>query len=155
MKLIAFLFFCSCLCTTASAQKLPSPSRTVYKCGEGDKIHYSDSPCLGATKVDVEPTRGLNASSGKTRIGKDVQREQFQEAFADVLRPLTGMDAKQLDTAGQRMKLAPDLQRRCKLLDSEIPKAESAERLATQGEPLKYAQAHLFSLRSIYRQSGC
>ena len=155
MKLTACLIICSCLLTAATAQKLPTPSRTVYKCGEGEKIHYSDSPCIGATKIDVEPTRGLDSSSGKTRIGSDVRREQFHEAFADAIKPLTGMDAKQLDASGRRMKLASELQKKCRQLDSEIPIAESTERQATAGDDLKSAQVRLFNLRSTYRQTGC
>lgn len=149
------LTVCLLLSTYTFAQKLPNPTRTVYKCGVGDKVQYSDSPCLGATKVDVEPTRGLDTSSGRTRVGKDVQREQFNESFAEAVRPLTGMDAKQLDALGQRMKLSPELQRRCKVLDQEIPRAELAERQAEKGDALNAVQALLYKLRSAYRQSGC
>jgi hypothetical protein len=70
------------------AQKLPSPSREVFRCEVDGKVAYSDAPCLGAQKVNVEPTRGLDASSGQRRIGADVRREQVNEAFADALRPL-------------------------------------------------------------------
>ena len=44
--------------------KLPPTSRTVYKCQEGAKTVYSDEPCLGAQRINVEPTRGLDKSSG-------------------------------------------------------------------------------------------
>ncbi|MEK8086891.1 hypothetical protein WNB94_10760 [Aquabacterium sp. A3] len=47
--------------THAIATSLPPPSRTVYKCEVGGKVHYADSPCVGAQKVDVTPTRGMNA----------------------------------------------------------------------------------------------
>ncbi|MBK1714845.1 hypothetical protein CKO43_18960 [Rubrivivax gelatinosus] len=50
--------------TAAQAQKLPTPSRDVFRCESNGKVIYSDSPCIGAKKVDVEPTRGLDASSG-------------------------------------------------------------------------------------------
>jgi hypothetical protein len=52
--------------------KLPAPSRTAFKCEVAGKVVYSDSPCLGAQKIDVEPTRGLNKSTGRKLIGYDV-----------------------------------------------------------------------------------
>lgn len=58
-----------------------------------EKMVYSDSPCLGAQKIDVEGTRGLSKSSGCEQVGNDVRREQHRETFADAIRPLTGMDA--------------------------------------------------------------
>lgn len=45
----------------ALAQSLPPSSRTVFKCEVAGKVVYSDTPCLGASKVDVEPTRGKDA----------------------------------------------------------------------------------------------
>ena len=39
--------------SSASAQTLPPTSRTVYKCEDGNKVRYSDSPWLGAKKVDA------------------------------------------------------------------------------------------------------
>jgi len=51
----------------AQTVKLPEPTRTVFKCEEAGKVTYSDAPCLGAQKVDVQPTRGLNKSSGTER----------------------------------------------------------------------------------------
>ncbi|OYU45296.1 MAG: hypothetical protein CFE44_08220, partial [Burkholderiales bacterium PBB4] len=63
----------------AQAGVLPPPIRTVYKCEDGKKTHYSDTPCVGATKVDVPPTRGLNTSSGREWVGAAVRRAQSHE----------------------------------------------------------------------------
>jgi hypothetical protein len=84
------------------AQTLPPTTRTVFKCEIKGKLIYSDDPCVGAQKLDVEPTRGIDSASGQRRLGADVQREHHQEAIAEIARPLTGMDAKQLGTAGRR-----------------------------------------------------
>ena len=62
--------------TLGHAQKLSPVSRTVFKCQVAGKTVYSDSPCLGAKQIDVEPTRGLNQTSGRVRVGADVAREQ-------------------------------------------------------------------------------
>ena len=150
----ALLLLASATSTVAFAQKLPPPSRTVFKCEEAGKVVYSDAPCLGAKKVNVEPTRGLNKSTGQERIGQDVRREQQREIMADALRPLTGMDAKQLDRSGRRMKLSTEEQKACRNLDSEIPRIEGREKLAS-GQEFEGVQRRLLSLRTAYRSAGC
>lgn len=82
--------------THAIATNLPPPSRTVYKCEVGGKVHYSDSPCVGAQKVDVTHTREMNKCSRRELTGLDVRREVFREQLSDVVRPVTGMNAQSL-----------------------------------------------------------
>jgi len=137
------------------AQSLPPPGRTVYRCEEGGKVSYSDSPCLGAQKLEIEPTRGLNQSSGRQQIGKDVRRERNQEQLAEAIRPLTGMTVEQLDLFGRRQRLAPATQQSCKRLDGLIPKAEAAENAASAGSARDAAQRRLLALRTDYRQLNC
>jgi hypothetical protein len=56
------------LATAASAvsfaQTLPTPSRTVFKCNVNGKTTYSDSPCLGAERLEIEPSRGVGKTAG-------------------------------------------------------------------------------------------
>jgi hypothetical protein len=138
----------------APAQKLPPPSRTVYKCEVKGKVVYSDDPCLGAKKMEIEPTRGLNQSTGVKREGADVRREHHREGLAAALRPLTGMDAKKFDKEGRRMKLQPEAQRECRLLDRSIPAHENKERLAGIHER-EAAQRELHALRVRARELKC
>lgn len=139
----------------ASAQSLPPPSRTVFKCEAGGRVIYSDSPCLGASKIDVEPTRGLNKSTGRVREGHDVQRERWNEGLAEALKPLTGgKDAKQLSNMERRMRLPPEAQRECRTLDSRIPEQEALEARASAAE-LQSVQRELFASRSRWRHLGC
>lgn len=138
----------------ANAQSLPPPAKTVFKCEEGGKIVYSDSPCLGARKIDVEPTRGVSKLSGKERIGSAVQNERLQEQIAEAVRPITGMNPKQLDTFGRRQKLSSAAQRECLRLDEQVMTAERDERIAT-GPVLADIQARLFGLRKRFRELGC
>ncbi|MEZ0236863.1 MAG: hypothetical protein ACAH06_02255 [Methylophilaceae bacterium] len=118
------------------------------------KVTYSDAPCLGAKKVDVEPTRGLSASSGQERIGPDVRRERQREQFVEAVRSITGKDAKQLDVQAKRVKLSASAQRECEALDRAIPEAEQQERSAS-GEALRSVQAGLLSLRQRSVSLGC
>ena len=94
------LLMCLLLCNLAQAQPLPPPSRTVFKCDEGGRVVYSDRPCLGAKKIEVEPTRGVSRLSGRERVGSDVQREVFRENVAEALRPATDMNPRPRSAAG-------------------------------------------------------
>lgn len=138
----------------ASAQNLPAPSRTVFKCEVDGKVTYSDAPCLGARKLEVEPTRGLNKMSGTVRTGADVRREQHREIVAEAIKPLTGKNAKELETHGRRMRLAPEARNECQRLDGEIAMMERKERQASGG-PLMEAQQALLEVRLRYRELGC
>ncbi len=138
----------------ARSQPLPPVSRDVFKCVVAGKTVYTDSPCLGAQKIDVEPTKGLNKSSGRELIGNDVRREHTREAIAGALRPLTGMDAKQLDVQGRRMKLSADSQRECSLLDVDIQSIEKEER-NVKGAALADIQTRLLRARQRFKEQGC
>jgi hypothetical protein len=136
------------------AQSLPLPSRTVFKCSGGGKVSYSDSPCLGAEKIDIEPTRGVSKLSGSERIGNDVRREKHRELIAEAIRPVTGMDAKQMDTFGRRMKLTPDSQRECQRLDVQLAEVENREK-AVAASSLAEQERELYRMRLRFRELRC
>jgi hypothetical protein len=140
--------------TLSHSQKLPPVSRTVFKCQVAGKSVYSDSPCLGAKQIEVEPTRGLNQSSGRFQTGADVAREHNRETFAEAVRPLTGMDAKQLAVLGRRNKLSPEAQRECPRLDADLWAAQQVEKKAASSD-LKDVQLKLFQLRRRFQELGC
>lgn len=135
--------------TLVQAQALPPTSRTVFKCNLNGKVTYSDAPCLGAERIEIDPSRGVGKASGA-----DVQRERQRELVAEALRPLTGMNARQLDVAGRRMKLSPEAQRDCRVLGEKIPELEGvvARASAEQRDP---AALQLLSLRSRFRELRC
>jgi hypothetical protein len=137
-----------------SAQALPPPSRSVFKCDQGGKTVYSDTPCLGAQRIEVEPTRGVSKLSGKERIGADVQHEHFRELMSDAIRPLSGMDRKQYATFEHRYRLNPEAQQECRRLDTHLPPLERQE-LQTSGADLAAVQQQLFTLRKRFRELGC
>lgn len=147
-------FACAFFTTQASTQTLPSTSRTVFKCEVAGKTFYSDSPCLGAKTIHVEPTRGLNKSSGREVIGSDVRHEQHREIVAEAILPLTGMNAKQLAIQARRMKLPAQSQRECQRLDAEIPAMERREK-NTPPASLTEIQVQLFRMRHSFREQGC
>lgn len=136
------------------AQSLPPPAKTVFKCEENGKVVYSDSPCLGAKTVDVEPPRGVSRLSGQERVGSAVQQERLREHIADAMRPLTGMNPQQYETFGRRQKLPADAQRECQRLDGRIPLVEAEERQAS-GQGLADIQLRLLGLRKRFRELAC
>lgn len=137
-----------------SAQALQPPSRNVFKCDQGGKTVFSDAPCLGAQRIEVEPTRGVSKLSGKERIGADVQHEHFREQMSDAIRPLSGMDRKQYATFERRYRLSPEAQQECRRLDTHLPPLERQE-LQTSGADLAAVQQQLFTLRKRFRELGC
>lgn len=144
-----------CLTGIVHAQgKLPPTSRAVYKCTTDGKVVYSDEPCLGAEKINAEPTRGLNQFTGNVQRGRDVQNEINREAFAQAVRPLTGMDANQLAVETRRQQLTPYARRQCQKLDQEILAGEAQKRSATGNDRGQLQQA-LFNNRTLHKRFGC
>lgn len=138
----------------AQPSSLPQPTRTVFKCQTAGKIIYSDEPCLGAERLDIEPTRGMNKSTGTERIGKDVQHEKTREIFSEAIKPLTGMTPAQNAVQVKRYALPSAAQSECRQLDGKILQAEKSER--TDWLPQKSdAQLSLFRLRKRFRELYC
>ncbi|MBS0315631.1 MAG: DUF4124 domain-containing protein, partial [Proteobacteria bacterium] len=110
----------------------------VYKCKYQGHTEYTQEPCLSGTVVDTTPTRGIDKSTGTIRKGADVQRQEFQEGFANMVKPATGMTPEQLEQYGRRIKLAPKDREECSRLDQQMPEAESQDQGTT---PAGKAQA--------------
>lgn len=142
------------LAGAAYAQNLPQTSRTVYKCVVNGKVSYSDEPCVGAERIVVEPTRGMNKSTGRELSGKDVQREHQTELIADAVKPITGMNRQQYETARRRVYLPPEAKAECNRLDLQLPRMESTEQAST-GERKAIVQSSLMALRKRQRDLGC
>ncbi len=138
----------------AWAQSLPQPSRTVFRCEVEGKVTYSDSPCLGARRIQIEPTRGVSKLSGRERIGNDVRVERHREIMAEALQPLTGMDAKKMQLFGRRLKLEPTERQECFDLDGDLATLEQRESTSS-GSQLQSVQGSLLKLRIRYRELGC
>ena len=138
----------------AQSIKLDKPTRTVYKCNVDGKVAYSDTPCLGAERIDAEPTRGLDKSSGASRVGPDVAAEKRRELMDEAIKPLTGMSSKQMDVERRRFSLPPESKQECKVLDVSIGETEGKERVA-QGSAKSPLQQNLFALRKRFKELKC
>lgn len=139
---------------SAFSQSLPTPTRTIYKCKINGKLAYSDEPCLGAERLEVEPTRGVNKLSGKERVGADVRHELWRENFAGALHPITGMDARQLDARARRQKLDGQAQGECARMDRLLYRTEEMERTAGPNDKPE-VQRDLLVMRKRFRDLRC
>lgn len=127
---------------------------STYKCQYGTRTEYSDEPCMGAKVVDTTPTQGMDKSTGVSRKGKDVQRVEQREALATAIRPLTGMNAEELEKAGRRQQLPVAHQRQCAALDGAIPAQEMAARNAADTDKAK-ADVKLYRSRKQFKTLKC
>lgn len=146
--------FAALVATPAFPQKSPSPSREVFKCEEGGKVVYSDNPCLGARRVLVEPSRGLDSKSGKKRTGTDVRKENLNAQTAEALSPVFNETAQQRAVRHRRAKLAASAKSECNRLDVRIPQLERTE-MSAKGHDLTVLQQELLGARQQYRFTGC
>lgn len=138
-----------------SQAQLPAPGRTIYKCDVGGKIAYTDEPCLGAQRLDIVPTRGLDKLSGQVRTGADVAREQRQENLARAIKPLSGMNEQQFATHVRRHRLEAGAQRECRTLEAALVDNERREREGGAREAMVSLQHETLALRKRYRKLGC
>lgn len=150
----ALLGFSFILAATSALAQLPAPTRTVYKCQIDGKIRYSDEPCVGARRIDVTPTRGVDRLSGSARTGKDVAREIWSEQFSEALKPISGMSAAEFSAASRRNSLSGNSQRECRQLEIAILVSEKKEQSASKPY-VQSIQQELFILRKRFKVLGC
>ena len=142
--------------TFAEAQSttLPKSSRTVYKCVVAGKVVYTDDPCVGAQLGNVEPTRGMNKSTGRELTGADVRREKQNEVFAEAVKPITGKTSKQMEVQRSRVFMSAQANAECENLDREVEHAEAREK-ALPIVAKAPVQRELFALRKRHRELRC
>lgn len=154
LSVVALLGVPFLLSANSARAQLPAPTQTVYKCTIKGKISYSDEPCLGAERIDVTPTRGVDRLFGSVRIGKDAAREIRSEQFARGVQPITGMNEAEFATAARRARLSSESQRECRQLEAAIVASEKAER-SGYDPVFKSTQQELFRLRKRYKTLSC
>lgn len=117
-------------------------------------VSYSNEPCIGATVVDTTPTQGLDKSSGVSRKGRDVRREESSRVLNEAMRPLTGLSHEEAKIQQRRFKLPASVELECQWLDVRLPSQEAAVKNA-DAQNREKAEAQLFLSRSRFRNLGC
>lgn len=129
-------------------------AQSVYRCETNGQVAYSHEPCVGARVVDTTPTQGLDKSTGVSRKGRDVRREELSRAFNEAVRPITGRSHEEAKLLERRFKLSVSAQAECKLLDMRLPHQEQAVRTSTPAAKTE-ADVQLFLSRRRFRELGC
>ncbi len=140
--------FCMPAVQAQNRTTLPPTGRTVFKCAVGNKTVYSDDPCPGAQRIDIEPTRGFSNSTGRERVGTDVARENHRDQMAEIWKPMVNMTPNPWAVHERRHKLTPQERQECARLDSGIAQLEAKERSeSAEGRPVVQQQLHLLRKR--------
>ncbi|WP_051236448.1 DUF4124 domain-containing protein [Ottowia thiooxydans] len=128
----------------------------VYRCEVNGKASYSDEPCLGAKRVDVTPTRGLDKLSGKSQKSQEVRREELNKDMAAVERPLLRQTPEERATWRRRARnhLTPEEMAECYVRDPRIEGLEKQEKTA-KGVELQQVQQQLLKERQRQRKLKC
>lgn len=126
----------------------------VYRCETNGKVSYSDAPCVGAKVINATPTQGIDKMTGQSRKGRDVQREEFNAAFDNALRPLHGRSHADMDVIRRRVKLPRGDQAQCASLDNRLPQLES-DAAETSGDAKARADIDLYKARKQFFDLRC
>lgn len=139
---------------TACLASAIAQAQSVYRCETNGRVAYSHEPCVGAKVVDTTPTQGLDKSTGVSRKGRDVQREELNRALNEAVRPITGRSHEQAKLLERRFKLPASAQAECDQLDMRLPDQEQAVRTSTPAARAE-AEVQLFLSRRRFRELGC
>lgn len=115
---------------------------------------YSDAACVGAKVIDATPTQGMDKMTGRTRKGKEVQRDEFNRQFDKALRPLHGKSHEEMNSARRRVYLPAQEQARCARLDDLLPSLEGDTKRA-EGAAKAKADVGLYQARKQFFDLKC
>ncbi len=139
---------CASVVQAQNSTTLPPTGRIVFKCVVGKKAVYSDDPCPGAQRIDIEPTRGFSRSTGRESVGADVARENHRDQMAEIWKPVTGLTPRQLAVHQRRYPLTLQDRLECDSLDAGIAQLENKERAAPlEDQPAVKQQLYLLRKR--------
>ncbi len=142
----------------AHAQKL-GESRQVFRCERNGKVTYTDEPCIGATEVDVTPTKGMETHQGANQRNPEYMNkraaEMRREGIANALQPITGMDQATLERSQRRMRLAPAVREECDELDRSLSRLQQGVQRQTDAASETKRQRELFEARKRFKDLKC
>lgn len=143
----------------ALAQPVSPASRSAYKCTIDGKTVYSDEPCLGAQKIDIEPGKAANATTRSSSTSSNARRQQPRpepkaEPSAEGDHASTDVETKPAQVLSGRARLSSASQRECRDLESSITVLEREEKEASKSD-LPRVQGQLFTKRKRFVDLGC
>lgn len=134
---------CISVCAPASAQ-------TVYKCGSGRSVTYTEKPCS---------MRIVNTEQAEVRVKPnpkevDVRRIEQNRIMARAMRRRAGESAGQFATRRRRARLMPEDRAECTRLETRMP-VEQASMINPDKEEVLKAETALGKSRKQFSALRC
>lgn len=129
---------------------LPSAAQTVYKCGSGRALKYSDRPCAGRIVNTADAPVPARAKPGHV----DVRRLKENRILAQSLRRRPGESAQQFELRRRRAALLASDRAECARLDTRMP-VEQARLDNPDPQEVSSAAAALEQSRRRFRELRC
>lgn len=128
----------------------PVAAQTVYKCGSGGAVRYSDRPCTGRLVNTAEAP--VPAKPEPRRA--DARRLKENRVLAQSLRRRPGESAQQFEVRRPRAALLASDRAECARLDVRMP-VEAASMNSPDPEEVSRAATALEQARKRYGQLRC
>lgn len=128
----------------------PSAAQTVYKCGSGSAVKYSDRPCIGR----IVNTADAPVPAKPHPRHADVRRLQENRILAQSLRRRPGESAQQFELRRRRAAMLASDRAECARLDTRMP-VEEARMDNPDPQEVSSAAAALEQSRRRFRELRC
>ena len=129
---------------------LPASAQTVYKCGSGGSVTYTEKPCSRRTVNTDQAPVPAKPNPKET----DVRRIEQNRVLAKSMRPREGESAEQFETRRRRARLLASDRDECARLDTRMPVEEESMKNPDKAEVLKAEEA-LGTSRKRFAELKC
>jgi hypothetical protein len=128
----------------------PASAQTIYKCGSGRSVTYSEKPCS---------RRIVNADEAPVPVKPnprqvDVRRIEQNRVLARAMRPRPGESAEQFKTRRHRARMLATDREECARLEKRMPVEQASMNNPDKDEVLKF-EAALGESRKRFSELRC
>jgi len=138
----------------AAAVPSAKAQTTVYQCGSGASITYSEKPCVGGRIVNTDDAPVPQPPKQKDNKVQDARRLEHNKALAQAMKPNAGESAEQFEKRRRRAAMMDADSAECARLDKRIPVEEASLTNPDKAEVEK-AEAALVISRARFAKLGC
>jgi hypothetical protein len=135
------------LCISVSA---PASAQTVYKCGSGRSVTYSEKPCSKRVLDTDQAPIPVKPNPKET----DVRRIEQNRILARAMRPRPGESADEFKARRQRARLLATDREECARLDKRMP-VEQASMINPDPREVLKAETALGESRKRFSELRC
>jgi hypothetical protein len=135
------------ICIGASA---PVSAQTIYKCGSGRSVTYSEKPC--SRRIVNTDQANIPVKPNPKEV--DVRRMEENRVMARSTRPRPGESAEEFKTRRHRARLLATDRDECERLDKRMPVEQASMKNPDREEVLK-AETALGESRKRFSELRC